>query len=279
MTDTSLDIDRAGDRPKPLLRATSPIWHRPAVVSALLLPTTLILWEALVYWLQVPRIIMPAPSEIGVSLWNNLVSVDFYRHVWVTAIEALFGFALGAIIGFVLGAIIGQSPFLEKVFYPYIIAFETLPKVAFAPLVLVWFGYDMTSKVVITAMISLFPLLANTIVGLRATDQDQIDLFRAFCGSRWAIFWRLRLPNALPYIFVGLNVSLIFSLTGAIIGEFVGSREGLGYLIMMRNQTLNIPSVFSILVVLGALGCFFHYVLHVIQRRVLFWAPGVRYNG
>lgn len=282
MTETSsastTPAGRQAARPagKPL---TTRIRAHPGRVSLVLLPTVLILWEIACILTDVPRIILPKPSEIGFSLWNNLTTPSFYWHTWVTLREALYGFGLGASLGFLFGALIGQSVFTEKVLYPYLIAFETLPKAALAPLVLVWFGYDMMSKVVVTAMIAFFPLLANTIVGLRSTQDDQVDLFRAFCGSSAQIFWKLRLPNALPFIFVGLNVSLIFSLTGAIIGEFVGSREGLGYLILIRNQTLNIPSVFSILVVLGALGCLFHVVLHRIQKRVLFWAPGTRYNG
>lgn len=277
MTDTSLNARTSGTT-EPSEGIARRLRRKPGLVSLILLPTVLIVWEVLCLWADVPRIILPRPSEIGVSLWNNLTTPSFYHHVWVTLKEALYGFGLGASLGFLLGALIGQSVFLERVLYPYLIAFETLPKAALAPLVLIWFGYDMMSKVVVTAMIAFFPLLANTIVGLRSTSEDQIDLFRAFCGRGRDVFWKLKLPNALPFIFVGLNVSLIFSLTGAIIGEFVGSREGLGYLILIRNQTLNIPSVFSILVVLGALGCLFHVVLQQIKKRVLFWAPGSRYN-
>jgi NitT/TauT family transport system permease protein len=228
-------------------------------------------WEVIVRALEVPRIILPAPSQIFTSLFNSLLTGSFYGHIGITVYEALAGFVLGGGLGFLLGVVIGQIRIVERTLYPYIVAFQTLPKVAIAPIVLIWFGYGLTSKIVITATISFFPLLANTIAGMRATPADQRELLYAFTASRWQMFTKLQMPNALPFIFVGIDLSLLLSVTGAIVGEFVGARAGLGFLILQRNLDLNMPAIFAILTVLGAIGMALHWIVQWLQRRLVFW--------
>ena len=228
-------------------------------------------WELLVRLFDVPKIVVPTPSSVAIALWQGVAHGDLLQHFWVTFFETMAGFVLGAAFGLVLGALIGQFPLLERTLYPYVVAFQTLPKVAIAPIIVIWFGYGMTSKVVITATIAFFPLLANTIVGLRAAPQEQIELMVAFTASRWQIFKMARLPQALPYIFVGLDVAIVLSVIGAIVGEFVGSQAGLGYLILQRNFSMDMAGVFAILVVLSLMGIGLHLLVNRIQRRVVFW--------
>ena len=136
---------------------------------------------------------------------------------------------------------------------------------------MIWFGYGVSSKIVIAATIAFFPLLANTIVGLRAAPVEQIELPAAFTASRWQIFWKARLPQALPSIFVGLDVAIVLSVIGAIVGEFVGAQASLGYLILRRNFNMDMAGVFAILIILSVMGIGLHMLVNAIQRRVVFW--------
>lgn len=246
--------------------------ERPEVPLAIALFIALIGgWELLVRILDVPKIIVPTPSAVFVSLVESLQSPSFLHHFWITFFETIAGFALGASVGLLLGGIIGQFPLLEKTLYPYVVAFQTIPKVAVAPIIVIWFGYGVTSKVVITATIAFFPVLANTIVGLRATPPDQLELLLAYTADRWQVFWKVKVYQALPYIFVGLDVAIVLSIIGAIVGEFVGSQAGLGYLIMQSNFSMDMARTFAILVVLSVMGMVLHGVVQAVQRRVVFW--------
>ena len=228
-------------------------------------------WELIIDLFDVPSIIVPPPSAVALALWEGLRTGSLVTHFLVTFFETIAGFGIGAAIGLVLGALVGMSPLVEKTLYPYIVAFQTVPKVAIAPIIVIWFGYGMSSKIVITATIAFFPVLANTIVGLRAAPRDQIELLIAFTASPWQIFWKLRVRQALPYILVGLDVAIVLSVIGAIVGEFVGAQAGLGYLILQRNFSMDMAGVFAILVVLSVMGVGLHAIVRTIQKRVVFW--------
>ncbi len=230
------------------------------------------LWQGSVTWLEVSPLIFPGPIAVARSLYQLFASGEIYPHLGVTLYEILAGFAFGAALGFLLGALIGQSAVLEAVLYPYVVAFQTVPKVAVAPLFVLWFGFDTTSKVVITATIVFFPVLANTIVGLRSAPRDQIDLMKAFTASGWHVFRMVRLPSALPYVFAGLDIGIVLAVIGAIVGEFVGAQAGLGYLVLQRNFSMDTPGMFAILIVLSAIGIVLHMLMRTIARRVVFWS-------
>jgi NitT/TauT family transport system permease protein len=171
----------------------------------------------------------------------------------------------------VLGFIIALSPLLERIIYPYVVAFQTVPKVAIAPIIVIWFGYGAASKVVITATIAFFPLLANTIMGLRAASQEQVDMMVSCTASRWQVFRMVRLMQALPYIFVGLDVAIVLSVIGALVGELLGAKAGLGYLILQKNFNFDIASTFAILIILSLIGVGLHVLVSLAQRRIVFW--------
>jgi NitT/TauT family transport system permease protein len=255
-------------RPRTLLEA---LREKPEIPLSILLFVGLVGgWELAVRLFDIPKIVLPAPSAVASALWFG-VQGDFLKHFGITFYETIAGFVIGSATGLILGALIAQFPLLERTLYPYVVAFQTLPKVAIAPIIVIWFGYGVTSKIVITATIAFFPLLANTIVGLRAAPVEQIELMVAFTASRWQVFRLARLPQALPYIFVGLDVAIVLSVIGAIVGEFVGSQAGLGYLILQKNFSMDMAGVFAILIVLSAMGVGLHLLVNAVQRRIVFW--------
>lgn len=255
-------------------RPTRPSWfrRRPEIPLGILgFALFLGLWEAAVRLLAVPPIILPAPSAVWVALIAGFTSGQFLVHGWVTLSEVLGGFVVGAGGGLLLGCVIGRFPLLERTVYPYIVAFQTIPKVAVAPLIVIWFGFGISSKIAMAAMIAFFPVIANTLVGLRVTPSEQIEMFVAFTGSRSQIFWKLKLRNAMPYIFAGLDIAVVLAVIGAIVGEFVGSQAGLGYLILQRNFTMDMAGMFAILIVLAAMGMILHELIRWLQHKTVFW--------
>lgn len=246
------------------------------LLSAVLLPIATFCcfvggWEALVRLLGISKIVLPPPSAIALAFWNGLLSGDFSWHLAVTMYEILAGFVVGSVSGLLLGFLVALMPLAERIFYPYIVAFQTVPKVAIAPIIVIWFGYGVTSKIVITATIAFFPLLANTIVGLRSTPREQIEMLVSCTASRWQVFRMVRLKAALPYIFVGLDIAIVLSVIGAIVGEFVGAKAGLGYLILQKNFNFDMAGTFAILIILSLIGVGLHAVVSAVQRRVVFW--------
>ena len=231
----------------------------------------IILWLAVAKFYDMP-IIVPYPHAVLGALIQGFRQGSLVVNAWFTFLEAIFGFLIAAFAGILFGSLISQIKILEKTFYPYLVALQTLPKIALAPLFIIWFGFGLTSKVIICAMIAFFPILVNTIAGLKATEQQQVDLFRAYCASRWQIFKWLKFPNALPYIFAGLNIAVVLSIIGAIVGEFVGGQVGLGKLILEYQFELEVAGVFAVIVVLGAMGIILHFAMGVLQRKVVFWS-------
>jgi len=246
---------------------------RPHVVlSPAVFVVAIALWEAIVRVFHVPHFLAPAPSAVAASLAGGLRSHLYVEHFGVTLCEALAGFAIAAVSGIVLGAVVAQFRIVERTLYPYLVALQTLPKIAIAPLIVVWFGFDITSKVVIAATVAFFPVLVNVIVGLKTIDAAKLELMRSFKATRWQTFRLVQFPNALPFVFAGLDIAVVFSVLGAIVGEFVGAQRGLGNLILQFNVSLDIAGVFAVLVMLSVMGVVLHLVMQVIQKRVIFWA-------
>jgi NitT/TauT family transport system permease protein len=230
------------------------------------------LWEALIPALVVSRIIMVAPSAIVTALIQLLQTPRFYEHLGVTVWETLAGYAIGVGVALVLGTLISQSRLFEKTLYPYVVAFQAVPKTAIAPLFVIWFGFGLTSKIVIAALVAFFPMLVNVIEGLKSADGDKVDMLRVVGASRWQVFKMVQLPNAMPFVFAGLDVGIVFALLGTIVGEFVGAQRGLGYLILQAQTNLDIATFMAVVVVLAVLGLLAHSLVQAVQHRVAFWA-------
>ncbi len=252
---------------------------RNFALRLLLIAATLLVWEALVRLLDVPAYILPAPSSIFTALYRGLTSRIYLDNIWITLVETILGFLLGAVLAFTFGTAVALSRSIEYFLYPFIVMFQAMPKVALAPLIIVWFGLGLTSKVVNAALVAFFPLMVNTIVGLRSAEEDRVNLMRSLAASRWQIFWMLQLPNALPYIFAGLEIAMIFALIGAIVAEFVGAQSGLGMLIQSMNFTMDVAGQFSVLLILSLLGLVLNGAITQLRRRVLFWDPSQKQDA
>lgn len=230
-----------------------------------------VLWESIARAGFVPEFVLPAPSAIARRLFQLFASGDVWPHLQATSFAVLSGFALGVGAGFFFGVLVAMVPAVEKYAYPYVVALQTVPKIAIAPLFLIWFGYGIMSKVVIAALVCFFPVLVAVMSAFHTTDRDQLNMMHAFGASRWQIFKELRIWAALPTIFAGLEVSAVFAVIGALVGEFVGAQVGLGYLITALNFNIDVPGVFAVLIILSVLGTFLHAVVRSIGRRLVFW--------
>jgi NitT/TauT family transport system permease protein len=228
-------------------------------------------WEAAVRHWQIDAFILPGPTAIARELMDGIAGGYFTSHTWVTATEMFLGFLIGAGLALAIGAVVSQFPLVEKTFFAYLVGLQTVPKLAIAPLIVVWFGFGMESKVFIAALIVFFPVVVNVIEGFRSTDRRQLDMLRAMGATPWQLFAMVKVPNALPYIFVGLNIGVVMAILGAVVGEFVGAQEGLGYLILQYNYQLKIARVFAILIILAAIGITLHTAVKILHRRIVFW--------
>ena len=246
---------------------------RNMLLRLLLLAVSLGLWEAAVRLFEVPAFILPPPSRAFLALYRGATSGIFVDHVGITLLETFLGFLVGSVIALVLGTAVAVSRPVDYFLYPYIVMFQSMPKVALAPLIVLWFGLGMTSKVVSAALVMFFPLLVNTIVGLRSADEDRVNLMRSLDASEAQIFWMLRLPSALPFIMAGVEIGIILALIGAIVAEFVGAEAGLGMLIQSMNMTMDVAGQFAVLFILSIIGLALNRAVAMVRRRVLFWDP------
>jgi len=226
---------------------------------------TLLVWEALTWLFHIPGFILPPPSAI---LLEAVARYPLYLyHSWVTFYEMVAGFLLAAAIGVALAVVIVYSRIIRNMIYPQIVVLQIVPKVAIAPLLLIWAGYGLTSKVLLALLVSFFPIVVNMVTGLIAIEEELLDLCRILQSGRWQEFAKVRLPNALPYLFSSLKVASTLSVIGAVIGEFVGGSEGLGHLIIIANTELRTSMAFVSLFCLSILG-FLLYGLVILAERV-----------
>jgi NitT/TauT family transport system permease protein len=246
---------------------------RNVALTILLFCSSIIVWELIVRVFEVPTFIFPAPSKVAMALWRGFASGLYQKHLSHTLLETVLGFLLGSALGFFLGTAVALNRHVEYFFYPYIVMFQSLPKVALAPLIVVWFGLGLKSQVINAGLVAFFPLLVNTMVGLKSADEDRLNLMRSLAATESQIFWMLRLPNALPFVMAGLDVAMIFALIGAIVAEFVGARAGLGMLIQSMNFNMDVSGQFSVLLILSVMGLLLNRCILLIRRRILFWDP------
>lgn len=239
------------------------------VIPVIAFIAILIVWEFAVRALAVPQYLLPAPSAILLDFITNIYTLIF--HTGITLWEAFLGFALANAIGIFIAVVFAHSSVLEKGLYPYAIALKTTPIIAMAPLLLLWFGNGIASKVAAAALIAFFPAIVNTTKGLKAVDAEALDLLHSLSATKWQIFTKLRLPNALPYIFSAFKISTSLAVVGAIVGEFVGANRGIGYLILVNSYHLEIVKMFSAVIAAALAGILFFWVIALIEKRVIFW--------
>lgn len=229
----------------------------------------LVAWEAFVRLRGISALVLPGPLRVWASLLDGLGSGFFLKHISATVAEILLGFGAGTTLGVALGALLFHFPIAERVVRPYVVASQALPKLALAPLFILWFGFGLTPKVLITALIVFFPLFENTLAGLASPTYEERELFRALRAGRWQTFRHLRLPASLPYLFAGLRVAAILSVVGATVSEYVGANRGLGALIIAAQGTLDTAQMFAVFVLLTLIGLALYGGVALLERLVL----------
>jgi NitT/TauT family transport system permease protein len=229
------------------------------------------LWAALVAWQGYPAFILPGPEVVWRKFVGMVADGSLVRHAQVTLVEVALGLLLGLVTAFVLGYLLGKSQALERLVSPYLVASQSVPIVAVAPLLVIWFGSGLTSKVLVCALITFFPTLVNTMVGIRNVDEELRDLMRTLRATWWQTFHLLELPAALPVIFGGLKLSVILAVVGAVVGEFAGANEGLGYLINLARGVLDTPLMFVAVIALVVIAQALYLMVALGESIALRW--------
>jgi NitT/TauT family transport system permease protein/putative hydroxymethylpyrimidine transport system permease protein len=241
-------------------------WAAPTALLALLVGG----WQALAKLGHVENYLLPAPSEVASALWRDrdLLAPD----AWVTAREVLLGFALALAIGVAIALVLHLSPVLRRAVYPLVVASQAIPVVVIAPILVIWFGFGLTPKLIVIALICFFPVVVNTLDGLQSVDHDQIKMMRTLGASRLDLLRRLELPSSLPFLFSGAKVAVAVAVIGAVFGELVGSDAGLGHAIQVGTAQLETARVFAAVLILSVMAIALFGLVALIERRAVPWA-------
>lgn len=245
--------------------------RRQLVGSTSVLAVLLLAWQLLPQALGTPSYVVPVLSDVLVALFDPAAFPRYLEAAGATMTEVGLGLAIGVGLGLALAITLAQLPTLYGIVFPYIVAIESIPKVAIAPLFVIWFGFGLSSKVVVVVLLAFFPVLVNTIHGLRSVDRDQVDLFRVNGATPMQVRLRLLVPASLPQIFSGLELAVAASMIGAIVAEFVGAQKGLGVLILQAQGRMETPAVFALLIILSALGIGLNVLVRLLRRLVVTW--------
>ena len=237
--------------------------------SLLLLLLLLAGWEAAARGGGMSALVLPPPSAVLRSLWNGFASGYFWPHIAATGLELVSGLVAGCVIGFASGVAMAESALFARLLKPYVVVSQVIPKLALMPLFIVWFGFGMTSTVVITALICFFPLMENTVTSLQQVDSQRLELFRMLGATRLQTLLRLKLPAGLPGILAGLRVAVVLALVGAVVGEFIGAGKGLGALIIASQGMMDTSLMFAVLAIIAALGMLLYQLIVAIEKWVL----------
>jgi NitT/TauT family transport system permease protein len=225
--------------------------------------------------------ILPMPGDVLKALWAGIAvpitdQTGFYIPLWVTLSNSALGFLLGTALGLLLGSLMAEFRPIEVAIMPYVFALQSLPKVAIAPLIVIWFGFGNGSKIVVAALLTFFPMLVNSFTGIRATEPERVDLMRTLSASRLETYLLVKLPSAAPYIFAGLDMGAVYALLGTIVAEFLGAQSGMGVTITKLQSVSDVSGVFACLIVLGVTGILLHLGMRALERRVVHWTERSR---
>lgn len=227
------------------------------------------LWELLCDVFAVPAWLLPSPSRIAVEGWEVIGILP--THLWATLLAILGGFVLAIVVGIPLAVAIVYSPLLRRIIYPMILMLQSVPKVAIAPIILLWVGYGLQSSIVVAATVAFFPIVISTSTGLQSVDRELLELTRSLDANELKVFIKVRMLWAFPHIFSGLKVAITLAVIGAIVAEFIGADKGLGYLILANSGALKTSIVFAVLVVLSVLGILLFHLVEAIERMFCSW--------
>ena len=247
----------------------------PWVSTPIILLLVVGLWKLCIVVFDISEFVLPQPEDVIGGMKELVETKGFWGHLRTTLVETLVGFAIALVAGVALGAVLGRIVWLERALRPVIVASQVVPKVALVPLFIVWFGFGMTSKIVISAMLAFFPIMLNVLLGVRSVDPGQHDVMRSLNAGRWATFWRLEYHSTLPYVLAGMEIGIVFAIIGAVVGEYLGGNQGLGYLIVVSLNALNAEQLFAVIVVLTALGFGLFLAIIGLKRFLIPWHESV----
>lgn len=253
------------------------------VAMTILFVVVVAIWDLVTRMGWVSPIVLPSPKETLddlIFVGRNLVTGDYMlAALWTTTLTVIYGFLIAAAIGFSLGVLVGETKLGERAVLPYLVAIDTMPKIAFAPLFIAWLGFDISSKVALAAFIATFAIVVATAAGLYAASENERMLFKSMGASRLQTLLRLKLPAGLPYIFTGLKIASVGVMAGAITGEFLGGGKGFGALIRQSASQMNTPRVFALILYLSLLGLALYFTIAWVQNRFVFWNKSDRPGG
>jgi NitT/TauT family transport system permease protein len=232
-------------------------------------------WQAYVTWFEVSAFLLPPPGDVGAALVDLLGRSTTWDHVRITVSEILIGFAIATVSGVALGALLGEVPLLDRLMTPYVVVLQVLPKVAIIPILLMWMGFGMSSKVVLAAIFAFFPILAGTRAGVRSVESGHRDLIESLRARRLQRLRMVELPSALPSVLTGMEVGMVLATVGAVVGEYLAGGEGLGFLVVSYTGQLQIDEAFAVIVLLSVLGYVLHALVAGIRRLVVPWHQSV----
>lgn len=247
----------------------------PWITTPSLILVFVAIWHFYVSATGISSFILPSPAQTWEAWKEMIVDRKTWNHTWTTIYETIVGFAWAAFIGVGLGVLLGRMRWLETTLNPFIIATQVVPKVALVPLFIVWFGFGVTSKVIIAAVLAFFPILTNTLLGVKSVDAGHRDVMTSLNATRWMIFRRLELPSALPYILTGMEVGIVLAIIGAVVGEFLGGNAGLGYMLVAKMNAYETDMLFAVIAHLTMVGFLFYIAIGAVRRFLIPWHESV----
>lgn len=253
----------------PARRTSLAVWLRRRTAPLIVFALLFVLWEGAVHLTGIKEYLLPPPSKVWTEFLKRYDTV--MGGAWVTTQEIIAGYLLAVVVSIPLALAVAYSRFVENAIYPVVVFLQIIPKIAIAPLFIIWFGFGFTPKLLLVFLLSFFPIVVASIAGFKSVDPEIMDFARTTGAGGWKMFFKIRLPQALPDIFTGLKVGAALSATAAVVAEFVASDRGLGYLLLQYNGNLDTPMVFAIIVLLSLIGLAVYYVVEIIERIAIPW--------
>lgn len=255
-----------------LRRSRHITWFTTPVLTIALL----VLWKGYVSAFEVSPFILPPPERVFSALIDLLQEDGIWHEIQVTLIETLLGFLIAIVVGVGGGVVLGKVVWLERTLNPFVVATQVIPKIALVPLFILWFGFGITSKVIISAVLAFFPILTNTLAGIRSIDRAHHDVMLSLNAGRWASFRNLELPASLPFILTGMEVGIVLATIGAVVGEYLGGNAGLGHLAVETLAAFEVDKLFGVIVLLTLMGFLLYVAVAGLRRIVVPWHESAR---
>jgi NitT/TauT family transport system permease protein len=248
----------------------------PWISTPVLLIVIVALWKLYTVISGISEFVIPAPEDAWISLIGLISRADTWTvHVWITLFETVAGFIIAVVAGVAIGAVLGRVYWLELALRPIIVALQVVPKVALIPIFVILFGFGVTSKVIIAAILAFFPIMLNVMLGVRSVEPGHREVMRSLGAGRWQTFKHLDFHSTLPYVFAGMEVGIVFALIGAIVGEYLGANEGLGNLVVVSLNALDAPQLFAVIILLAAMGSILYFAVTGVKRLMIPWHESV----